>query len=248
MYFVADNEYAVFKADFGDAAKLALGPDPARGVVGRTEEKERIFRVSGLFLKVCKIKLVVPVNVDKGAVYRRSAVLFDGVVKGMICRSVQQHALPFARQLLHRHIDGCDDPARKDYGGEVDIPIVFTLHPADDGGVVLRVKRHAVPQNPFVKPSFHGVKNRFGAGKVHIGNPHRYVFLRKRRVYNGGRIILDRVCILPADNLVEVPPVGLLRLNGLLRLIKGRSTFRYPGQHGLCLRHNLGGELFRQQL
>ena len=204
MDLVAHHKHVVGKADLADAHKLLFAPYPAGGVMGVAQKVQGHRGVLCLLFKISPIHLIPAVFTHKAAVHRGAAIFFDGVVKGVVGRGIQQNAVGRPGEHAHGHLQRRHHARAEQAQGGVCLPAVPVRHPSGQRRKILRVQDHAVAQDAPVKPGFHGVQHGLGAGKIHIRDPHGNKALRQSGIHHFAHAVLDAVRTLAVDEFIKI--------------------------------------------
>ena len=70
---------------------------------------------------------------------------------------------------------------------------VPSFHKIHNRHIIGWVQGHTVSEDFFIQTGFHCVTDRFGHGKIHIGNPHRDIVVGQIRVDDSGGVVLYAV-------------------------------------------------------
>ena len=168
--FVTDQHQIVAFGKGGDGAEFGAGPDPATGVVRRTEDDHRLapghLRVIGV-----EIHLVPAIHPDQRAFHHRAPCCFDHPGKSVIDRGEQHHPIAGGGEGIDTKCRAVDQPMGGEDRRRIDRPAVPFGHPPDDRGLVFSVIAK-IAIDAMRRHRLQRMLNGGGGSEIHIGNPH----------------------------------------------------------------------------
>ena len=170
MDLIADDLYAVCKADISHAPQFLLFPDTSNRIVRAAQQKQPDILLLDLLLEILKVYFIMAMLQLQRTVHRHAPVILDCFTERIVNRLLDQDTFPRLCECPDRRCDRKDNAGRFDEPFCLRIPVKMFFIPAANRLKVI-LFRFTVAVNSVQRCLRKALRYLRNGPKIHIRHP-----------------------------------------------------------------------------